>query len=93
MIPVLHAGGHTAYAKSTGLYLQQMKNLKTLTPDQYQKYISNGFWTVQRSEMFWSGGFTDQTIEQVLMRMLKARGKLHVAVMSPKEHKQRQCMY
>ena len=29
MIPVLHAGGHTAYAKSARLYLDQMKGLQT----------------------------------------------------------------
>ena len=29
MIPVLHAGGHTAYAKSKRLYLDQMRRLPT----------------------------------------------------------------
>lgn len=71
MIPVLHTGGHTAYVKSSCLYLQQMKTLNALmAPDQYRKYTFNGFWTIRRSDRFWSGGFTDQTIEQVLMRML-----------------------
>lgn len=77
MIPVLHSGGHTAYAKSTRLYLQQMRQLSNLMdPHQYVKYTSGGYWTIRRSHRFWSGGFTDQTIEQVLMRMLKTRGGL-----------------
>lgn len=77
MIPVLHSGGHTAYAKSTRLYLDQMKELpKIMAKDQYEKYTACGYWTIRRSHRFWSGGFTDQTIEQVLMRMLKVRGGL-----------------
>ena len=31
---------------------------------------------IQRNHRLWSGGLTDQTIEQVLMHMLKARGGL-----------------
>jgi len=77
MIPVLHAGGHTAYAKSSRLYLDQMKQLKTkMGKKEFAKYTSEGYWTVRRSNRFWSGNFTDQTIEQVLMRMLKSRGGL-----------------
>ena len=34
------------------------------------------YWTIRRSHRFWSGGFTHQTIEQVLMRMFKVRGGL-----------------
>ena len=79
MIPVLHAGGHTAYAKCTRLYLQQMQELSDImNPQQYVKYTSDGYWTIRRSHRFWSGGFSDQTIEQVLMRMLKTIGVLHM---------------
>ena len=77
MIPILHAGGHTAYAKSTRLYLQQMHHLNNLMDhEQYMRYTSCGYWTIRRNHRFCSGGFTDQTIEQVLMRMLKALGGL-----------------
>ena len=75
MIPVLHAGGHTAYAKSSRLYLDQMRRLPTLmNAEAYKKYTSDGYWTIRRSNRFWSGNFTDQSIETILMRMLKSRG-------------------
>ena len=77
MIPVLHSGGHIAYAKSTRLYLDQMKDVpKIMAKDQYEKNTACGYWTIRRSHRFWYGGFTDQTIEQVLMRMFKVRGGL-----------------
>ena len=77
MIPVLHAGGHTAYAKSSRLHLQHMKELPNIMDETtYNKYTTYGYWTLRRSHMFWSGIFTDQTIEQVLMRMLKTHGGL-----------------
>ena len=39
MIPVLHAGGHTAYAKSSRLYLDQMNQLKTkMSIKEFTKY-------------------------------------------------------
>ena len=77
MIPVLHSGGHTAYAKSARLYLDQMKTIPlTMTTPHYEQYITHGYWTIRRSHRFWSGNFTDQTIEQVLMRMLKTQGGL-----------------
>ena len=41
------------------------------------RYTSCGYWPIRRNHRFWSGGFTDQTIEHaVLMRMLKSRGGL-----------------
>ena len=77
MIPILHAGGHIAYAKSSRLYLDQMKKLgERMEKEDFEKYTSSGYWTIRRSNRFWSGNFTDQTIEQVLMRMLKSRGGL-----------------
>ena len=77
MIPVLHAGGHTAYAKSSRLHLQHMKELPNIMDETtYNKYTTYGYLTLRRSHMFWSGIFTDQTIEQVLMRMLKTHGGL-----------------
>ena len=72
MIPVLHAGGHTC-AKSSRLYLDQMNQLKTkMNIEDFTKYTSQGYWTIRRSNRFRSGNFTDQTIEQVLVRMLKS---------------------
>ena len=77
MIPVFHSGGHLAYAKCARLYHTQMKKLPTIMEeDQYTNYTKSGYWTIRRSDRFWSGNFTDQTIKQVLMRMLKTRGGL-----------------
>ena len=49
---------------------------KIMAKDQYEKCTACRYWTIRRSHRFWSGWFTDQTIEQVLMRMLKLRGGL-----------------
>ncbi len=75
MIPLFHAAGHLAYAKSARLYLQQIKNLGTqMSQSQYQKFTTDGYFTIHRNDQFWSGNFTDQTIEQELMRLLKTSG-------------------
>ena len=47
-----------------------------MSQDQFTKFTSGGYFTIRRNSKFWSGNFTDQTIEQVLMRMLKAPGGL-----------------
>ena len=65
--------GHTACTKSSRLYLDQMNQLKTnMSIEEFTKYTSQGYWTIRRSNRFWSGNVTDQTIEQVLVRMLKS---------------------
>ena len=75
--PIFHVGGHTAYAKCSRLYLDQMKKLPQIMSEaEFAKYTSRGYWTIRRSHRFWSGIFTDQTIEQTLMKMLKTRGGL-----------------
>ena len=64
MIPVLHVGGHTAYAKSCRRYLDQMKTLEyKIGTVAFTKYSSEGYWAVRRTNRFWYGNFTDQTIE------------------------------
>lgn len=77
MIPILHAAGHLAYARSARLYLDTMKTLPdVMTEVQFRKFSEDGYFTIRRTDKFWGGNFTDQTIEQVLMRMLKAPGGL-----------------
>ena len=77
MIPHFHAAGHLPYAKSAHLYLQQMEALpETMPHDEYVLFAEKGFFTVHRSSEFWSGNYTDQTIEQFLMRMLKTSGEM-----------------
>ena len=74
MLPTFHAAGHTAYAKSAQLYLQQMERLESvLPPTDFEKYTNNGYFTVRRTNRFWAGIWTDMTIEQVVMKNLKGR--------------------
>jgi len=75
MIPHFHAAGHLHYAKSARLYLQQMEALEqTMPADEYRLFTEKGYFTIRRLDSFWGGNFTDQTIEQFLMRMLKTSG-------------------
>ena len=74
MLPTFHAAGHTAYAKSAQLYLQQMERLESvLPPTDFEKYTNNGYFTVRRTNRFWAGIWTDMTIAQVVMKNLKGR--------------------
>jgi len=75
MIPYFHAAGHLAYAKSARLYLQQMETLESKMSDtEFLHFSKGGYFTVRREDRLWSGNFTDQTIEQNLMRMFKSSG-------------------
>lgn len=77
MLPFFHASGHLPYAKSAHLYLQCMISLKNIMPaEEFQKFTNEGFFTIRRSDKFWSGIFSDQTIEQELMRKIKVFGGL-----------------
>lgn len=75
MIPLFHAAGHFAYAKSARLYLQDMEDLgRKMSPADHQKFTNGGYFTIRRTDCFWGGNFSDQTIEQELMRLLKTSG-------------------
>lgn len=75
MIPFFHAAGHFNYAKSARLYLQDMNDLNnTMDPAEYEKFTEAGFFTSRRSNVFYSGIFSDQTIEQTLMRSMSVEG-------------------
>ncbi|KYM97251.1 hypothetical protein ALC62_12065 [Cyphomyrmex costatus] len=76
MLPYFHASGHFLYAKSAHLYLQDMRCLEQKMPsDEYQKFV-NGFFTIRRTNKFWSGIMSDQTIEQCYMQGIKTAGGL-----------------
>ncbi|CAG9814961.1 unnamed protein product [Phaedon cochleariae] len=77
MIPYFHAAGHLNYAKSAHLYLQDMLSLEMkMDPDEYHKFTTEGYFTIRRTDKFWSGIWSDMTIEQVLMRAMKSYGGL-----------------
>lgn len=77
MVPIFHTSGHLAYARSERRYLDSMKKLpEVMQTEQFLRFTEEGYFTIRRSHRFWSGNFTDQTIEQLLMRQLKAPGGL-----------------
>ena len=77
MLPFFHASGHFLYAKSCHLYLQDMLNLKSkMDPTDYEKFVTYGYFTIRRSEKFWSGIWSDMSIEQTLMRTMKCTSGL-----------------
>ena len=75
MILFFHTCGHFPYAKAATMYLQDMKNLKNcMDPEEYEAFTSMGYWTVRRTDGFWKGLPTDQTIEQTLMTAICVQG-------------------
>ena len=73
LLPFFHAAGHMPYAKSAHLYLQQMLELRNkMSTTDFENFTSKGYFTIRRSNRFWAGIFSDQTIEQWLMRQCKS---------------------
>jgi len=75
MLPFYAATGHSNYAKSGYIYIQDMLDLEESNPDIFQHFVS-GLFVIRRTERFWAGLPTDLIIEQVLMRSLKTTGGL-----------------
>ena len=75
MIPYFAASGHSSYAKSVNLFLQDMLNLEKNNRCVFQEFM-NGNLLVRQSDKYWSGLPTDLIIEQVLMWSLKSKGGL-----------------
>lgn len=77
MLPFFHAAGHFFYAKCAQLYLQDMLELeRKMDPLEYDKFTKKGYFTIRRTNKFWSGIWSDMTIEQVLMKSMKSYGGL-----------------
>ena len=75
MIPLFHAAGHLAYAKSARLYVQDMERLADhMSHSEYEDFTKKGYFTIRRKDQSWGGNFSDQVIEQELMRQLKTSG-------------------
>lgn len=73
MLPFFHASGHFNYALSSQLYLQDMCQLQSkMNFRDYSNFVGKGFFTIRRSDKFWSGIWSDMTIEQTLMRSMKS---------------------
>ncbi|GBN00075.1 hypothetical protein AVEN_69851-1 [Araneus ventricosus] len=77
MLVHVHVAGNIHYAKSAHLCLHNMSNLKTsLSDKEFECFMSEGYFTVRRSEKFWCGVWMDITIEQVLKFTMKVSGGL-----------------
>lgn len=77
MLPFFHASGNILYAKACHLYLQDMFNLEShMDTEEYRKFVEQGFFTIRRTDKFWSGTWSDMVIEQSLMRSMKTVGGL-----------------
>ncbi|KMQ84698.1 hypothetical protein RF55_17292 [Lasius niger] len=76
MLPIFYASGHLAYAKSAQLYHQDMSNFQqVMTVNEYQKFTENSYFTIRKSNKMTSRNWTDMTIEQTIMRLLKSEGR------------------
>lgn len=54
-----------------------MRKLKDTINDDYEfTRFTEGFFTIRRTDKFWSGVWSDMTIEHVLMRSMKTQGGL-----------------
>ena len=76
MMNLFAAIGHHNYAKSTWVYLQMMVDLSKSHPWLYEKFSNEGLFACRRSHRSWAGLWPDLTIEQVMMRAIKNRGRL-----------------
>ena len=52
-----------------------MVNLEHTHPWLYQRFAVEGLFVVRRSERFWAGLWPDLSVEQIIMRTLKSRGR------------------
>ena len=75
MLNLFAASGHINYAKSTRLYIQQMRALSETQPWLAEQF-NIGKHAVTRSNRYWAGLWSDLVIEQTLMRSVKSRGGL-----------------
>ena len=74
-IPIFHATGHILYARSTRVYIKEMKSLKSKIPeDKFHLFTDQGYFTIRRKEKYFAGNFSDLIIEQDLMRLFKSSG-------------------
>lgn len=75
MLPYFHTSGHFNYAKSAHIYLQEMQKINNSMNEKFRKFI-NEFFTIRRTDKFWSDIYSDMTIEQTLMKSMKVEGGL-----------------
>ncbi|GBM86309.1 hypothetical protein AVEN_248206-1 [Araneus ventricosus] len=77
MLPYFHASGNFSYAKCAHLYLQDMEDFKSIMgAEEYEKFTTQGKFTIRRTFKSWFGTWSDMTIEKSLMENMKPFGCL-----------------
>lgn len=79
MILIFHASGHTLYAKSSHSLLVSARHVAAATKlshEEYAKFVTEGYFTIRRTDTFGSGVWSDMLVEQTLMRNFKIVGGL-----------------
>lgn len=72
MMPYFHASGHFHYAKTSQIYLQCLSKLKKIMEEsEYNNFVTKGYFTISRSDNFFTGTWTDMMIEQTANRNIK----------------------
>ena len=75
MLPIFHATGHFSYAKCAHVYLSDMLQLPSrMNAAEFDKFVKEGYFTIRRSSKFWSGLWSNLTIEQTLMNLMNQSG-------------------
>ena len=72
ILKLFSATAHFHYAKSARLYLELMDEPPNDFPWLHNLF-HQGYYTIRRSDQFWSGLLIDLAIEQSLMRTVKSR--------------------
>lgn len=75
--PRLHASEHFHCAKSTQIYVQDMRDLKNrMDPEEYNTFAKYGYFTTRKTDKFYSDNFSEQTIMKVEGGSFKLKGRL-----------------
>ena len=78
---VIHLITGLAYARALRAHLLTSAALEIMTEAQFRTFTKDGYFTIRRKDKFvfrgW-GDFTDQIIEQVLVRKLKGQAQAKI---------------
>ena len=61
--------------------------------EEYKLFTEKMYFTIRRTDKFWDGIFSEQTIEQFLMRQLKSLGGMTQTYVQPVNSKTTQSLY
>ncbi|KAJ8892915.1 hypothetical protein PR048_005496 [Dryococelus australis] len=77
MLPYFHTTGHLNYAKIAHIYLQRMDRISESSPmKELEQFVGKSYFTLKRTDKFWSRTSADMIIEQYLMCSMNYTGGL-----------------